>query len=747
MLNVGAYAAAAAAESERARNAEALKQTKLEAAVVAALEAARRSLAVEHEPNADEKEMNQRAQDAASQSLEGALARHALTSTTAGASAGDSFRSAFAVAGARARVQRETEALVRARLASQSAQAVDRAARRAEVDALARVGVRGEHSDALAAAQAVAQRRWHGEATFLRSSHAATSAAAGEPPALPLPQPGDDSLLAALDAALAVTRCDRRLLQSALELLLGFTTLLPCGELDVLERALRDSSAGASAAPSRDAEARQLARRYASELDADATLRPAERVCLRRLLHALASAWAAADARGEAALALHAGRPHPSPRDTCAGVRDAKMRAMFPSAPWRRQGAASSAADGHADGALTGAAALREHLAHAALVERLARFGLPLSAEERGAVAPAALPPRATQQPGGQAPAWLHPSLAQHGGAVRKQQPPTWREQWPDGWAAASHEASWRPQGWPEAPRASHAPHRSHAAPDAGSRAAAPSYGRAGMEGWDGVGQQGDWEGEGGGRFHPHAHAFLPPPPPPPPPPREWWAAPVAGTSDARFRAQAAHAGWQGAPGSAGSDAQMRGQQQVSMPVHVPVPRGGVPEWLRPQTGPPVRAVTGDEEGERDGGSSQGGSRRPPQAHQQPPPPPPLRRPLTAPVRPRPLQASGAAPRRSRQPQEEDVSGRSSSDEEAPQPQRADGTPQELPPVHAGGARHGSWRPRGAAAPSSVFDPREEFRAAREEADDNGYGPQRQRSRAPERWDDGFGMDLQPRRR
>jgi hypothetical protein len=136
-----------------------------------------------------------------------------------GNGASDAFRGAFLAAAARERARREVQALVRARLASGEAQAAMRLAARREAAVLATGGVAPQDYSALAAAQAVAQRRERSAAPFLaprpdeaeRALAVAFAAAEGFE-AAPAALEGDaaDSVAAAFDAAMYITHADRR---------------------------------------------------------------------------------------------------------------------------------------------------------------------------------------------------------------------------------------------------------------------------------------------------------------------------------------------------------------------------------------------------------------------------------------------------------------------------------------------------------------------------------------------------------
>jgi hypothetical protein len=469
--SVAALAASAAQEEERQRQRQQLTQSQVDAAIAAALEAARRVLAADTaEGNAqvqapeplqggvpvsqatqaallsvpDVRRLHDDMHAAAASTLDAALARVALSaSTRRGATAGDSFKLNFICAAARAKVKAEGDALLRSKLASDATQAAERAARRAEVQELASLGVasqlgRGSHADAVAAARAVSHRRWSALPVFLSSSHerggeqqhpaqaAQQKAAQSVRNVLRLPPPGDTSVLAALDGTLALTRGELRVLQACVDLLLGMTSVVQPDDVAQLDGAMLRhewthpvtgtalvplpapvggpggwSHGAAPPHPAAEfAKAVDIARKYAADLDADRTVYAGEKEALKHVMHALALAWAAADAKGEEALALHVGHPRASPTQVAHTFCDAKMRAMFPSAPWRAShGGAGQAVHSSllgASNAPDAAHAAAEAAAHAALMERLSRFGVrPTTVPGDGGIGNA-LPPTTT---------------------------------------------------------------------------------------------------------------------------------------------------------------------------------------------------------------------------------------------------------------------------------------------------------------------------------------------------------------
>jgi hypothetical protein len=158
------------------------------------------------------------AQAAATSALGVELERVSATAGRTGNGASDAFRAAFLAAAARERARREVDALVRARLASAEAQASMRLAGRREVAVLAAGGVAPQDYSALAAAQAVAQRRERSAAPFMaprpdeaERALALSFAAAEGFEVAPAALEGDaaDSVAAAFDAAMHITHADR----------------------------------------------------------------------------------------------------------------------------------------------------------------------------------------------------------------------------------------------------------------------------------------------------------------------------------------------------------------------------------------------------------------------------------------------------------------------------------------------------------------------------------------------------------
>ena len=197
----------------------------------------------------------------------------------------------------------------------------------------------------------------------------------------------------------------RRTLQSCLEYVLGHTAVFAPDDLDVLDRALRDTAPGglvpgggsAAAGPgpfagfvagalrgpaaAARAEAMRLAREYAAALDIE--LRDAERRTVCALIATAVAEWRAADAAGDAAVAATAAAARPSAGDVAAAVRDAKMRVLFPHAPWPQRVSAAAAAEAAAAAAAAEADAQRRRWATTAAggagsrgVPGLSRFGL-----------------------------------------------------------------------------------------------------------------------------------------------------------------------------------------------------------------------------------------------------------------------------------------------------------------------------------------------------------------------------------
>jgi len=264
---------------------------------------------------------------------------------------------------------------------------------------------------------------------------------------LRLPTPGDTSVLAALDGTLALTRGEMTVLRACADLLMGVSVVVfpedveqmntiaarhelshpvtntsfvppppapppqalypamlpgpstaskgkgaaPDAQLNIVQQAAADAALAQQAAaqrhsvhlPTEFATAVDIARKYAANVDADGALRSGEKEGLKHVLHTLALAWAAADATGEEALAFHVARPPASPHDVTATFRDAKMRSLFPSAPWTPQRNAGVGGPppvmhllGDAPTAAHAADAAARHVAHAALMERLGAFGV-----------------------------------------------------------------------------------------------------------------------------------------------------------------------------------------------------------------------------------------------------------------------------------------------------------------------------------------------------------------------------------
>ena len=800
--SVAALAAATAQEQERQRQRQQLVQSQVDAAIVAALESARRVLAAHTaEGNAqvqapgpvqgslpvsqsnqqallsvpDVRRLHDDMHAAAANTLDAALARVALSaSTQRGATAGDSFKLSFLCAAAKAKVKAESDALLRSKLASDATQAAERAARRAEVQELASLGVsshpgRGSHADAVAAARAVSHRRWSALPVFLSGSHeqggeqqhpaqaAQQKAAHSVRSVLRLPPPGDTSVLAALDGTLALTRGELRVLQACVDLLLGMTSVVQPDDVAQLDGAMLRHEwthpvTGAALVPlpppvgapggwqhnaapphpaAEFAKAVDIARKYAADLDADRTVYAGEKEALKHVMHALALAWAAADAKGEEALALHVGHPRASPTQVVHTFCDAKMRAMFPSAPWR----ASHGGAGHAShSSLLGASsapdaahAAAEHAAHAALMERLSRFGVrPTTVPGDGGIG-TALPP-ATASPydfqlsttlpmpplphggmphlpvgkGSGVPSWLMtstgaapdaainagkkeqqlaadaapPSPVKKGSGVERpgsthpavggleHEVPPFRAAWKDPWAAANHvvhpdEAAaaaaaeaWRPEGWPSGPEynpghpSSHHYHRNLQQQEAHRAHLAQQQRQAQV-------QQQQQQQQQRGRMGM--------------PGQPWRSAPVAGSSDAAFRASARPSQW----------GMLQPQPASGVPMHAPglsmpglMPQesefwsaagpghtaadaarsAATPAWLvgGRQAASPLPMPVDDLEYPRVGEAEMGvEEEKPPQeanAERLAPPPKPAvprRRPLVAPPRPRPIQDSG----------------------------------------------------------------------------------------------------------
>jgi hypothetical protein len=166
-----------------------------------------------------------------------------------------------------------------------------------------------------------------------------------------------------------------------LEYVLGHTAVFAPDDLDVLDRALRDTAAGGlvpgggsseagpgpfagfvagtlrGPAAAARAEAMRLAREYAAALDVE--LRDAERRTVCALIAAAVADWRAADAAGDAAVAATAAAPRPSAGDVAAAVRDAKMRVLFPHAPWPQRVSAAAAAYSAASAARSSRASAR----------------------------------------------------------------------------------------------------------------------------------------------------------------------------------------------------------------------------------------------------------------------------------------------------------------------------------------------------------------------------------------------------
>ena len=664
--SVAVLAAASAQEQERQRQRQQLVQSQVDAAIVASLEAARRVLAAHTaEGNAQEgqaaplqggvpvspyhhnallsvpdvRRLHDDMHAAASSVLDASLARVALSaSTRRGATAADSFKLSFLCAAAKAKVKAEGDALLRSKLASDATQAAERAARRAEVQELAALGVasqpgRGTNADAVAAARAVSHRRWSALPVFLSSSHerggeqqhpaqaAQQKAAHDVRRVLRLPPPGDTSVLAALDGTLALTRGELRVLQACVDLLLGMTSVVQPDDVAQLDSAMLRHEwthpiTGAALVPlpapvagvhgwqhspppphpaAEFAKAVDIARKYAADLDADRTVYAGEKEALKHVMHALALAWAAADAKGEEALALHVGHPRASPTQVSHTFCDAKMRAMFPGAPWRGT---------HAHGSLLGASnapdaahAAAEHAAHAALMERLSRFGvrpttvagdggigsaLPSATSaydfQLGTTLPMPPPPHGSSVPhlpvgkgsgvpswlltgpgaqpaaggrpaspvktgrGGEQPGSMHAGGDTRGGGGLEHDVPPFRAAWKNPWAAANHvvhpdEAAaaaateaWRPPGWPAGPEynpghpSSHHYHRRMQQQQEAHRAHLAQQQRQAQ-----AHQQRQQQRGGGGAGRPG---------------QPWRTAPVAGTSDAMFRASFRPSQW-----------------------------------------------------------------------------------------------------------------------------------------------------------------------------------------------------------
>ncbi len=370
-----------------------------------------------------EKQLLASAQAAAVSALGEALERVSASAGQTGHGASDAFRSAFLAAAARERARREVDALVRARLASAEAQASLRLAGRREAAVLSAGGIAPRDYSALAAAQAVAQRRERSAAPFMAQrpdeaerALALTYAAAEGLEATPAALEGDaaDSVAAAFDAAMYITHSDRRTLQTCLEYVLGHTAVFAPDDLDVLDRALRDTAlggllpgggrggsddhhgmqreqagpfagfvAGALRGPAAAARtaAMRLAREYAAALDEE--LRDNERRTVCALIADAVADWRAADAAGDAAVAAAAAAPRRCAGDVAACVRDAKMRVLFPQAPWPQRVSAAAAAEAAAAAAAAEVAAQRRRWAVAPAggagsrgVPGLSRFGL-----------------------------------------------------------------------------------------------------------------------------------------------------------------------------------------------------------------------------------------------------------------------------------------------------------------------------------------------------------------------------------
>lgn len=369
-----------------------------------------------------EKQLLASAQAAAVSALGEALERVSASAGQTGHGASDAFRSAFLAAAARERARREVDALVRARLASAEAQASLRLAGRREAAVLSAGGIAPRDYSALAAAQAVAQRRERSAAPFMAQrpdeaerALALTYAAAEGLEATPAALEGDaaDSVAAAFDAAMYITHSDRRTLQTCLEYVLGHTAVFAPDDLDVLDRALRDTApggllpgggrggsddhgmqreqagpfagfvAGALRGPAAAARAAamRLAREYAAALDEE--LRDNERRTVCALIADAVADWRAADAAGDAAVAAAAAAPRRCAGDVAACVRDAKMRVLFPQAPWPQRVSAAAAAEAAAAAAAAEVAAQRRRWAVAPAggagsrgVPGLSRFGL-----------------------------------------------------------------------------------------------------------------------------------------------------------------------------------------------------------------------------------------------------------------------------------------------------------------------------------------------------------------------------------
>ena len=166
-----------------------------------------------------EKQLLAAAQAASLSAIEASLERVKAQAGQTGFGPADAFRGAFLAAAARERARREVDALVRARLASAEAQASLRLAGRREAASLAAGGVAPQDYSALAAAQAVAQRRERSAAPFMaprpdeaERALALSLAAADGLEATPAALEGDaaDSVAAAFDAAMYLTHSDRR---------------------------------------------------------------------------------------------------------------------------------------------------------------------------------------------------------------------------------------------------------------------------------------------------------------------------------------------------------------------------------------------------------------------------------------------------------------------------------------------------------------------------------------------------------
>ena len=146
--------------------------------------------------------------------------------------------------------------------------------------------------------------------------------------------PYDDSVFGVTNRAIHLVRENTRVAQTALEVLLGYSSAVDPEDLDDIEAGAR----GLRAAEGKSL--RELALKYAAYLDA--TLPERHKRVVTRLIHDAAEEHHAHAALGAVAEERYERRARESAGETRLRNRDAWTRTMFPDAPWPKQEDAAS---------------------------------------------------------------------------------------------------------------------------------------------------------------------------------------------------------------------------------------------------------------------------------------------------------------------------------------------------------------------------------------------------------------------